>query len=258
MWKQFKRRITESIAKSEFCFDGYLQYVALLTNPFYFERKNLFFHLKDLASELKGRVLDFGCGAKPYRQFFLQCEDYIGCDVKISGHPHQTETIDVYYDGKSLPFDDGEFDGIFSSEVFEHIFNLEEIMRELHRCLRQGGIMLVSVPFVWNEHEVPYDFGRYTSFGLCDLLERNGFNILEVRKSTSWVETIFQMSMEYLRFQFAQRVHSIRASLLLQILFIFPIALFGIICDTVLPNNNSFYSNLIVLCEKKPDSPRTS
>lgn len=251
MWKKIKRRITDPIGQAAFCFDGYLQYVALLTNPFYFERKNLYFHLKELSRQMKGRILDFGCGSKPYQQFFEQCEEYIGCDLEASGHSHASETIDVYYDGKSLPFDDGQFDGIFSSEVFEHIFNLEEIIRELHRCLREGGTMLVSVPFVWNEHETPYDFGRYTSFGLRHLLERNGFVVLEIRKATSWIETVFQMVMEYLRFQFSQRVQNIRALLLLQIIFIFPVALLGVVCNSVFPDNDSFYSNLIVLCEKR-------
>lgn len=251
MWKAIKRRITDPIGKAAFSFEGYLQYVALLTNPFYFERKNLYFHLKELSGQLKGRILDFGCGAKPYRHFFEGCDEYIGCDIEASGHSHQMETIDVYYNGKTIPFEDGEFDGVFSSEVFEHIFNLEEILCELHRCLRERGLMLVSVPFVWNEHEVPYDFGRYTSFGLRDLLERNGFAVLEMRKASSWIETVFQMVMEYLRFQFSQRVHNKRMLLLLQIIFIFPVALVGVGCNLFFPDNDSFYSNLIVLCEKR-------
>ncbi|MBE6094906.1 MAG: class I SAM-dependent methyltransferase [Schwartzia succinivorans] len=251
MWRDLKRRITAPIGQATFCFEGYLQYVALLTNPFYFVRKNLYFNLKELSGKLRGRVLDFGCGAKPYREFFEHCEEYVGCDIEVSGHSHQSESIDVFYDGKHLPFDDGSFDGVFTSEVFEHIFNLEEIIRELHRCLRDGGLMLVSVPFVWNEHETPYDFGRYTSFGLRDLLKRNGFAVLELRKSTNWVEIVFQMGIEYLRFQLSQVVHSSRVMLLMQILFIFPISLLGVVCNALLPNSDSLYGDTIVLCEKK-------
>lgn len=111
--------------------------------------------------------------------------------------------------------------------------------------------MLVSVPFVWNEHETPYDFGRYTSFGLRDLLERNGFAVLEVRKSTSWIEIVFQMGIEFLRFQFSKIAQSGKVRFLMQILFIFPITLFGVVCNALLPNSDSFYGDTIVLCEKK-------
>jgi len=48
--------------------------------------------------------------------------------LKTPGHPHLNEQIDVFYDGKKVPFEDGHFDAIFSSEVFEHVFNLPDIL----------------------------------------------------------------------------------------------------------------------------------
>ncbi len=66
--------------------------------------------------------------------------------------------------------------------------------------------MLITVPFVWNEHEIPYDFGRYTSFGIIDLLQKNGFEIIELRKSTCYVEALATMSAEYVRYELSKHV----------------------------------------------------
>lgn len=105
----------------------------------------MFFYIKSYSQYLSGKVLDFGCGSKPYKNFFDKCEQYIGCDIEVSGHSHDNENIDFYYNGKTLPFNDQEFDWIFSSEVFEHIFNLEEILSELNRVLvHEGGDVINS------------------------------------------------------------------------------------------------------------------
>src|SRR5258708_2808304 len=96
-----------------------------LGNPFYFIRSALYKRIKQFAPQLQGRLLDFGCGSKPYQSLFINATEYIGLDYESKGHSHATEHIDVMYDGKTIPFPDGHFNSVFSSEVFEHIFNLE-------------------------------------------------------------------------------------------------------------------------------------
>jgi SAM-dependent methyltransferase len=122
-------------------------FLSVLINPLYFIRKGLYRGVVSKKSYLKGRLLDFGCGSKPYREI-IDVQEYIGLDVKESGHSHQNEQIDVYYDGETIPFDNGYFDSIFSSEVFEHISNLEHILNELYRVIKPGGYMLITLPFV--------------------------------------------------------------------------------------------------------------
>ena len=46
--------------------------------------------------------------------------------------------VDFFYDGKQFPFDSSEFDWVFSSEVFEHMFNIDEQLEEINRVLKQG------------------------------------------------------------------------------------------------------------------------
>lgn len=252
--RRIVRRLAGYINRCQFIFDSPLSFaVSLLTNSFFFVRRNLFRNVTHFAKDMDGRLLDFGCGSKPYEKYFDKVSEYVGCDIEASGHGHANEKIDVFYDGKTLPFEDCSFDNILSSEVFEHIFNLEPMIKELHRVLKPGGGILVTVPFVWNEHEAPYDFGRYTSFGITDLLERNGFKIEELRKSTSYVELLFQMWAEYLRYGFS-KIPFGPARLLLHLVFILPSVLVGFILSAVLPRNYSLYGDNIVYATKIKDT----
>ena len=167
------------------------------SNPFYFIRRSLYEKIKQLAPELHGRLLDFGCGSKPYQSLFINTSEYIGLDYESEGHSHANENIDVIYDGKKIPFADDQFDSVFSSEVFEHIFNLEEIIPEIKRVMKKQGKILITCPFVWNEHEVPIDFARYTQFALKHLLEKNGFEVLIQDKSGDFTMALYQMRMVY-------------------------------------------------------------
>ena len=128
--------------------------------------------IRQFAPQLQGRLLDFGCGTKPYRGLFTNVSEYIGLDFENEGHSHRNENIDVMYDGKTIPFADKHFDSVFSSEVFEHIFNLEQMIPELNRVMKKGAKLFVTCPFVWNEHELPNDYARYTQFALRHLLEK--------------------------------------------------------------------------------------
>lgn len=244
------RRFLEYVGRCQFILDSPLAViVSLLTNPFFFVRRNLFRNIRHFANRMEGRMLDFGCGDKPYERYFCNVSEYVGCDIEVSGHDHTNEKVDVFYDGKHLPFGDGSFDSVLSSEVFEHIFNLESIVKELCRVLKPGGGLIVTVPFVWNEHEVPYDFGRYTSFGITDLLERNGLKVVELRKSTSYVELIFQMWAEYLRHGFS-RIPSRAVQILLQLAVIFPSVLLGAFLSVILPRNYSLYGDNVIFATK--------
>ncbi|MEJ7767038.1 MAG: class I SAM-dependent methyltransferase [Chitinophagaceae bacterium] len=96
--------------------------LSIFFNPFYFIRKSLFITISDMSRHLKGKLLDFGCGRKPYENLFAGCE-YIGVDVEESGHNHKSSKVDIFYDGKRLPFEDETFDSIFCTEVLENLFD---------------------------------------------------------------------------------------------------------------------------------------
>ena len=103
----------------------------------------------------------------------------------------------MFYDGKKIPFENNYFDSVFSSEVFEHVFNLEEMLKELNRVTKMGGKMLITCPFAIAEHENPNDFARYTSFGLTHLFKKYGFEVIEFIKAGTSVEVVFQLWIMY-------------------------------------------------------------
>ena len=237
-------RSLKELYKSELMYPSFL---SIFINPFYFIRKGLLDGIKKNGHYMTGVMMDFGCADSPYRQFF-NVEKYIGLDIAESGHDHSRGEVDVLYDGKKLPFEDNTFDSILSTEVFEHIFNIEEVLGELYRVLKPGGNILLTVPFVWEEHEVPYDFGRYTSFGLYHLLTKNGFKIIKQEKSTNYVETVIQMWITYLCRSVLPKKRYVGP--IISTLIIFPLNLLGIILSRILPMNEAFYHNNIIVAWK--------
>jgi SAM-dependent methyltransferase len=223
-------------------------FLGIFINPFYFIRRGLYKGIVENRNYMTGRMMDFGCGRKPYKNLF-NVEEYIGVDIEVSGHSHKNENIDIYYDGKSLPFKNDEFDSIFSSEVLEHIFIPDIILNELNRVLKTGGYLLLTVPFVWDEHEIPYDFGRYSSFGIKFLLEKHSFEIIKISKSSNYIEVIFQMFNAYI-FQYFLPSNKI-LKVLLTPFFITPINILGILFSNILPKNKGFYHNNIVVARKR-------
>jgi ubiquinone/menaquinone biosynthesis C-methylase UbiE len=213
-------------------------------NPFYIVRRNLYKNIRTNSNIIHGRVLDFGCGRKPYINIFNVTE-YIGLDIEQSGHDHRNEDIDVFYDGKKIPFDDEHFDCIFSSESFQCVFEMKTILKELNRVCKYEGYIFVTAPFIWDENEVPYHYANYSSFGLKYLLEKHGFKVVKAIKTGSYIETLFQMLNNYiyrvLRVRFIQLMFS-------PLFMLFTVI--GIILAKILPNVDSFYLNNIIIAKK--------
>jgi SAM-dependent methyltransferase len=220
-----------------------------ITHPMYIIRKNLYRGVVKHAAKLEGKLMDFGCGSKPYKPLFVNAKEYIGVDYAGEGHSHENEEIDVFYDGKTIPFPDNTFDSILTNEVLEHVFNLEDILKELHRVLKPGGKILITTPFAWTEHEVPVDFGRYTSFGMHALLTRNGFNVLSIEKSTHYRQTQTQLRILYWHNHIIPRLRPF--GWLVSPVFAFVNNITGLALARILPKKHDWYLNLITLAEKK-------
>ncbi len=227
-----------------------------LLNPAYFIRKGLYKAMLDFCGELHGRLMDFGCGSKPYKNLF-SVDEYIGVDFENEGHAHEQEQIDVFYDGKKLPFEDETFDSVLCSEVFEHVFNLEEVLTEITRVMKKDGLILITCPFVWNEHEVPNDFARYTRFALQDILSRHGFEIVRYAKSGHFVSTVVQLWVLYfniLLYKRTQRYFPLRW--IYKFFFVLVPNIIGYFLVVLLPKNDSLYMNNIVLAKNKSGNAR--
>lgn len=200
---------------------------------------------------LHGKMMDFGCGSKPYKSIFT-VDEYVGVDFMNEGHPHDQEQIDVFYDGKSIPLQSNYFDSVLSSEVFEHIFNLEEILDELNRVLKSGGRMLITCPFVWKEHEVPHDYARYTRFALKHLFNKHGFEVIQEDKSGNFIEVIFQLIVLYFHDYWFPKVSRIPVARQLFQFFFFALPnLTGAVLSKLFRKRKEVYFNNIFIVEKR-------
>jgi SAM-dependent methyltransferase len=151
--------------------------------------------MKDVSRDSQGNLLDFGCGKKPYERLFADNVDYIGLDLEPLDSRPTNNKADVYFDGVTIPFPKSNFDQILCTEVLEHVFDINLTLKEMNRVLKPNGRLLLTIPFMFGEHEKPYDFGRYTSYGITHLLKQNGFEVESIRKSPNALLTILQLSI---------------------------------------------------------------
>jgi len=224
----------------------YPNWMGLFVNPFYFARKGLMDGVSSQASFLTGKLLDVGCGSKPYQSFF-KVETYIGLDIdnetnRVRGY------ADIFYDGGIFPFEENAFDCVICCQVLEHVFNPDDFLREIFRVVKPGGKLLLTVPFVWDEHEKPYDYARYSSFGLRHLLKKQGFEIVFHSKLGADASTLFQLINAYL--------YKVTLKLPRPLLIIFTVVvmaminLLGVVASYLLPKNPDLYLDHLILAKK--------
>ncbi len=154
---------------------------AVIINPWFLPRRALWRAMRRASGQLRGRILDLGCGVQPYRPLLTTVDAITGLEIDTAQN-RRNKCADVLYDGATLPFDAESFDGVVCNQVLEHVFEPESFIAEIRRVLVADGKLVLSVPFVWPEHERPRDSQRYTSYGVKDLLQRGGFEVIEQHK----------------------------------------------------------------------------
>lgn len=166
------------------------------TSALYLVRNTLLDAILKYRKKLTGRMMDFGCGQSPYRPLFDHV-DYTGVDIHVSGFPDGDKRADHYFDGEKTPFSENHFDSILCTEVLEHAFEPAAMLNELHRVLKPGGRLLLTCPFMWELHEEPWDYARYTPYAVRSLLKESGFEVVEEERAGHPAEAIAQQQILY-------------------------------------------------------------
>lgn len=130
------------------------------------------------------RVLDAGAGKQPYRALFAHAA-YESADFEAVDKQYAVSTY--VCDLRSIPVEDHRFDRVILNQVLEHLPEPGLVLKELRRVLKPGGLMICTCPLFYEEHEQPYDFYRYTQFGLRYLFDAAGYEVESVR----WMEGYF-------------------------------------------------------------------
>ena len=135
--------------------------------------------IRDIAlPQASGVMLDFGCGGQPYRSLFeTRVHKYIGADVAAA--------IGVSLDlvitpGAPLELDCQSVDTVLSTQTLEHVYDFRSYLAECHRLLRPGGNLILTVPMQWRMHEAPFDYWRFTKYGIRAALLEQGFDVVHM------------------------------------------------------------------------------
>lgn len=155
------------------------------------ERASIYSFVAEQASLLPvgSSVIDIGAGEAPYRELFND-QRYLTLDRAETPH---SGGVDMHGAADSIPAEDGSFDVILCTQVLEHVAEPLDALREFRRVLRSDGLLIATVPFLWEEHEKPFDYYRYTRYGIEHLLHRAGFAEVEVRPRTDCFTTVAQL-----------------------------------------------------------------
>ena len=220
-------------------------------NPFWICRTALHIAITPHAAQAQGVVLDFGCGTGPYRNLFSQAEKYIGLEYDTPEN-RAHKAADIFYDGEHVPLESESIDCILSTQTLEHVPNPQSIVKEWSRVLRPGGRLLLTVPLLWPEHEMPYDFQRYTTNGIKALLHDSGFRLIHHERLVGDCRAPAQLFLAWLYDVLRLGSRSPLAQLILIITLFSPVALLASALAVITPQNANTYLDNFILAERAP------
>jgi SAM-dependent methyltransferase len=139
-----------------------------------------------LATHARGRLLDVGCGERPYQSLPSAVDEWVGFDDTANAG------ADVHGNADALPFADASFDTVLCTQVIEHVREPAAVIAQCARVLRPDGRLILSAPQYWEVHEEPHDYFRFTPAGLQTLLERAGLTVLELLREGTGVKVAAQ------------------------------------------------------------------
>lgn len=136
------------------------------------EKRSIRAGLDQAAPQIRGVVLDAGCGDGRHRAFL---EAHGGTYVGVDAAPGSAAAVRA--DVTRLPFRDESFDTVVSVQVLDDLKEPERFFASARRVLRPGGHLVLTAPFFWRVHDLPHDYFRFTGPGLAMLATGNGFEV---------------------------------------------------------------------------------
>jgi predicted SAM-dependent methyltransferase len=154
--------------------------------------KDLHSDLYEISDLISGKILDVGCGSKPYADWFNKATEYIGIDV---GDNLSADFI--IEEDQKWPFNPNEYDCIVAFQVFEHIKYIDLAKNEINRVLKPGGIVCLSVPFIAYEHAAPSDYRRYSKEGVKQIFPQ--YNIIRIMQEGKYGSTAGALLLRWIK-----------------------------------------------------------
>ena len=125
---------------------------------------------------------------------------YVGVDLGVGDSAWDYSRLDARSDLDALPFRSGAFDAAIHIVTLEHLQEPAQALCELSRSLAPGALLLLAAPHEWEVHQAPHDYFRYTRYGLRHLLEKAGFEVLEIRPAGGYFRLLARRLLNGLQF----------------------------------------------------------
>lgn len=122
-----------------------------------------------------GTLLDVGCGSRAFAPLFDGCVSrYLGLDLKDAPYPDTTP--EVYGRAEALPLRSGSVNTVLGLALLTYLPDPMDMLRESHRVLAPGGVLLVEFPYITPERDPMRHRSRFTREGAAAMLDRAGFD----------------------------------------------------------------------------------
>lgn len=157
--------------------------------------------LSQFSSSLPARslVLDAGAGECKHAVFFRQ-HRYYGIDLAVGEPAWNYSKLHAIADLSAIPFPSERFDACLNVVTLEHVREPGCVLGEIARTLKLGGRLLLIVPHEWEVHQTPYDYFRFTRYGVRYLLERAGFTGIDVQPAGGFFRLLSRRLLNGLQF----------------------------------------------------------
>jgi SAM-dependent methyltransferase len=128
----------------------------------------------------RGRLLDVGCGDMRAEVWFrAQVDSYWGVDLSASRFLQGKKPV-AFARAEQLPFRAASFDSALGMSMLTYLPEPIRMLDEACRVLRPGGTLILEFTQAAALHDEPHDYFRFTRYGAAWLLERAGFEVIEL------------------------------------------------------------------------------
>lgn len=135
------------------------------------------------------KLLDIGASESPFKTYFKNIK-YYSQDI----HQNSNNSIDYVFDICDISNNivkDETFDYIICTQVLEHLHSPKEAFSQFNRILKKGGKLFLTTHLCFEEHMQPFDYYRFTRYGLRHLGESSGFKVLDIKSHGGIGQVLF-------------------------------------------------------------------
>lgn len=152
------------------------------------DRQTLATFVKKHASDFYGTVVDIGGGNRRYASLFSNAKKFVVLDVNKKTNP------DIVADAEKLPLPDASADGVICTQVLGDVWNITVAIEEMHRILKQNGLLMITEALHAEAHDEPTDYWRFTKYAWKKLLE-DKYDILVIQERGGFFALIAQQKI---------------------------------------------------------------